>query len=133
MSAPTPTEVPDVRADIWLWAARMFKTRNLAKAAIEGGKVSVNGAGCKPSKSIRIGDTIKVTRGEDELELAVLGVSETRGPAPVAQQLYQESETSIAAREARREQRRLEGNQFFNRPDKKERRQLLEFNEGDGE
>lgn len=124
-------DLTEVRADVWLWAARMFKTRSISKQAIEGGKVAVNGAGIKPAKLIRVGDRVTVTRGEDSLELEVLGLSETRGPAPVAQQLYRESDASITARQARHEQDRLEGQDESGRPDKRERRQLLEFKEGE--
>jgi ribosome-associated heat shock protein Hsp15 len=129
---PAPAPLTEVRADVWLWAARMFKTRPLAKEAIEGGLVEVNGASCKPAKSIRPGDVIKVTRGEDQLELTVQGLSEQRGPAPVAQQLYQESEASLTARAARREQSRLEGTESPGRPDKKGRRQIIGFLDQDG-
>lgn len=127
MKAP----LTEVRADVWLWAARMFKTRSLAKAAIEGGKVTVNGGACKPAKAIRLGDRLLVSRGEDQLDLEVLGLSEERGPAPVAQLLYRESEASLVARQARREQNRVEGDDSGGRPDKKERRQIMEFMERD--
>jgi ribosome-associated heat shock protein Hsp15 len=117
----------EVRADIWLWAARLFKTRSLAKQAIEGGKVDVNDAGCKPAKALRVGDMLKISRGEERLELAVLALSDKRGPATVAQTLYRETEASRVAREAWQEQRRLTGAAFSRppgRPDKHARREL---------
>jgi ribosome-associated heat shock protein Hsp15 len=97
----------DVRIDVWLWAARFFKTRALAKQAIEGGKVEVNGQGCKPSRGVRIGDRLLVVRGEERFEIQAAALSERRGPAAQAQQLYRESEESVARRLAEREQRRL--------------------------
>ncbi|MGO4701527.1 RNA-binding S4 domain-containing protein [Dyella sp. 2RAB6] len=118
-------ELTAVRADVWLWAARFFKTRALAKHAIDGGKVDVNDAGCKPAKTLHGGDRLRITRGEERLEVEVLALSERRGPAPAAQALYRETEASLAAREAAREQRRLVGTVGpLRRPDKQERREL---------
>ncbi|GLQ96305.1 RNA-binding S4 domain-containing protein [Dyella mobilis] len=116
-----------VRADVWLWAARMFKTRSLAKQAIDGGKVDVNGTGCKPSKTLHVGDTVRLTRGEERLELEIMALSEQRGPASAAQLLYRETEASRVAREQLRESRRLSGaglNRPPTRPNKQERREL---------
>lgn len=114
-----------VRADVWLWAARFFKTRTLAKAAIAGGKVELNGHGVKPGRVVRAGDRLTITRGEERYVVDVRGVSDTRGPAPVAQTRYAETEDSVAARAAAREQRRLAGaQQPLQRPDKKARRDL---------
>jgi ribosome-associated heat shock protein Hsp15 len=120
-------ELTEVRADVWLWAARMYKTRSLAKQAIDGGKVDVNGAGCKPAKGLHVGDSVRLTRGEERLELEILALSEQRGPASVAQMLYRETDASRAAREQIREQRRLSGaglNRPPTRPNKQERREL---------
>jgi len=117
----------EVRADVWLWAARMYKTRSLAKQAIDGGKVDVNGAGCKPSKALHVGDTVRLTRGEERLELEILALAELRGPASIAQTLYRETEPSRLAREQARELRRLSGaglNRPPGRPNKQERREL---------
>ena len=117
----------EIRADIWLWAARMYKTRSLAKQAIEGGKVDVNAGGCKPSKALHIGDRLRLTRGEERLELEILALAQQRGPASVAQTLYRESEASRLAREQARESRRLSGgalNRPLTRPNKQERREL---------
>ena len=91
-----------VRLDLWLWAARFFKTRSLARQAIEHGKVEVGGQRPKPSRSVRVGDAVRVSRGAEVFELVVLALSDTRGPAPVARTLYSESEASRAAREQAR-------------------------------
>ncbi|MGN2242277.1 RNA-binding S4 domain-containing protein [Frateuria sp. GZRR33] len=122
-----------VRADVWLWAARFFKTRSLAKQAIDGGKVDVNGSGCKPAKTLHVGDRIELTRGEERLEVVIVALSQMRGPAPVAQGLYRETEASAAAREAARAQRRLGAAGLLRpptRPDKQARRQIQRFKDG---
>ena len=114
-----------VRADVWLWAARFFKTRSLCRDAIDGGKIEHNDAACKPAKQIKPGDYLRVTRGEERFEIEVIAVSEKRGPAKIAQTLYRETDASIAAREAAREQNRLSGNVGpHKRPDKQDRRAL---------
>jgi ribosome-associated heat shock protein Hsp15 len=116
-----------VRADLWLWAARFFKSRSLAKAAIAGGKVAVNDGPCKPARPLHVGDRIRVRRGEELMEVEVLALSDRRGPASVAQGLYRESEASVAARALAREQRRLTGAATDHppaRPDKRARRAL---------
>ncbi len=115
----------EVRVDVWLWAARFFKTRSLAKQAIVGGHVDVNDAGCKPARTLHVGDRLRVTRGEERLEIEVLGLSERRGPASVAQTLYRESEASRKVREDARMQRRMIGAAAPpKRPDKQARREL---------
>ncbi|HWX67039.1 MAG TPA: RNA-binding S4 domain-containing protein [Rhodanobacter sp.] len=115
----------EMRADVWLWAARFYKTRSLAKQAIEGGKIDVNDAGCKPAKALHVGDMLKIARGEQRLEVEVLALSDKRGPASVAQVLYRETEASRVAREAAQEQRQLVGaNGPQKRPDKHARRDL---------
>ena len=96
-----------VRLDVWLWAARFFKTRVLARHAIEGGKVEVNDATGKPSRVVRIGDRLNVARGEDRFEIAVAALSAKRGGAAIAQALYCETARGRAAREVAAEQRRL--------------------------
>lgn len=121
MSEPLAT----VRLDLWLWAARFYKTRSLAKQAIETGKVEVDGQGAKASRSLRGGERLRVQRGDEFFEVAVLGLSDTRGPAPVAQALYQESEESRARRAAEREARRLANAGYrppLAKPDKRARR-----------
>ena len=102
-----PDAPESVRADLWLWAARLFKTRRLGREAIDGGKVEHNGVPCKPSRAIKAGDSLRVTRGEERFEIEVLAVSAKRGPARMAQTLYRESEASRQAREKQRELRRL--------------------------
>ena len=125
MSKPSVQSVLDLRADQWLWAARFFKTRSLAKQAIEGGKIDVNGAGCKPAKALHVGDMLLITRGLERLEVEVTGLSDKRGPATVAQTLYRETAASRGLREAAHEQRQLVGASGpLKRPDKHARRDL---------
>ncbi len=127
MSERESESVGDVRVDIWLWAARFFKTRSLAKQAIEGGKIDVNDLGCKPAKALHVGDRLKVVRGDERMEIEVLALSDKRGPASVAQALYRETDASRLARETLKEQRRLSGAAFdhpLSRPDKHARRDL---------
>lgn len=119
-----------VRADVWLWAARFFKTRSLAKEAIDGGKVELNDATCKPAKTVQIGDTLKVTRGEERLTCVVAALSTKRGPALEARKLYEETAASIAERERQREDRRLTGGALLrpdSRPDKRSRRLIQDL------
>lgn len=94
-----------VRLDVWLWAARFFKTRSLSKQAIETGKVDVGGQRPKSSRAVRAGELLRIERGEETFEVQVLGVSDTRGPAPVAQALYQESDESRTRRAQQRAER----------------------------
>ncbi|NKI34667.1 RNA-binding S4 domain-containing protein [Wenzhouxiangella sp. XN79A] len=117
-----------VRIDKWLWAARFFKTRSLAQAALRGGHVSINGQGCKPARSVAVGDRLRITRGEVQFEVVVDGLSDRRGPAPAAQALYTETENSREQREQRAELRRM-GAQVGpgRRPDKRNRRRIRRF------
>lgn len=115
----------EVRADVWLWAARFFKTRSLAKQALAGGKVQVGGQAIKPSRMLRVGDVLGVTRANELYEITVRGLSEQRGPAPVAQALYAESEASRLKRESERELKRLANAGYRppqSKPDKRARR-----------
>lgn len=117
-----------VRLDLWLWAARFYRTRALAKHAIETGKVDVAGQRAKPSRSVRIGDALVVARGEEHFEIEVLALSDMRGPASVAQALYRESAASRLAREQARAMRAAAHNGFRppeTRPDKRARRLIL--------
>ncbi|HEX5123499.1 MAG TPA: RNA-binding S4 domain-containing protein [Rhodanobacteraceae bacterium] len=126
MAAPqasSPPATPSVRLDVWLWAARFFKTRSLAKQAIEGGRIDCNDAPAKPSKAVHAGDRVRVRRGEETFVVDVVALSEQRGPASVAQTLYRETDESRATREAIREQRRLQGHAApATKPDKRARR-----------
>jgi ribosome-associated heat shock protein Hsp15 len=125
------TPIPEVRVDVWLWAARFFKTRSLAKQAIDGGKIQVNDAGCKPAKVLHVGDRLKINRGEEKLEVDVLALGDKRGPAAVAQTWYRETDASVGLREAAREQRRLVGvSAPLKRPDKHARRDLRRLKDG---
>jgi ribosome-associated heat shock protein Hsp15 len=122
----TTGTVPDsVRLDLWLWAARFFKTRALAKSAIESHRVEVAGQGAKPSRAVRAGERLRIRRGDDVFEVDVLGVSEKRGSAPVAQTLYRETDESRTAREAAAAERRAAANGYrppLTKPDKRARR-----------
>ena len=115
-----------VRLDVWLWAARLFKTRALAKQAIEAARVEVDGAAVsKPARPVHAGQVLHVRRGDERFELEVLGVSVKRGSARLAQTLYRESEASRAAREAERARRGAERRGYrppATRPDKRARR-----------
>ena len=122
---PATAPQPGVRIDVWLWAARFFKTRSLAKHAIETGKVEVGGQRAKASRQVHVGDALVIVRGEERFELDVRGLSDTRGPAPVAQTLYSESEASRARREAERATRAAERAGYRapeSKPDKRARR-----------
>ncbi len=119
-----------VRIDKWLWAARFFKTRSLATEAVSGGKVHLNGERTKPAKGIKIGDQLVIHKLETEFIVNILGLSEKRGPAKVAQTLYEETVDSISVREEQREARRLKLQQNpapSRRPDKRARRQIHRF------
>lgn len=122
-----------LRIDKWLWAARFFKTRALAVAALHAGHVKLNGHTVKPARDLRVGDTLEVAVGDAVWTLVVAGINEQRRPASEAQQLYAETEQSRALREAAREARRLAptpGSDLRGRPTKKARRQIRGFNEG---
>lgn len=123
-----------VRLDKWLWAARFFKTRNLAKQAIESGHVKSDGQRLKASKEISTGIILSVRQGWDTREVEVLALSDQRRGAPEAQKLYCETEESIAAREARAAERKvLRELQSLplTRPTKKQRRQIHRFRQQD--
>ncbi|GHD39332.1 RNA-binding S4 domain-containing protein [Parahalioglobus pacificus] len=121
-----------LRIDKWLWAARFFKTRSLAKAAIEGGKVQVGGQRVKVSKEIMVGDQLRVRQGWDEKDIVIVALSDQRRGAPEASQLYQETDESIARREAEAVARKAAGGMIerpMKRPSKRERRQIHRFRE----
>ena len=130
MKAQSANEKSGVRLDKWLWAARFYKTRSIAKAMIEGGKVHYNGQRAKTSKEVEVGATIKLRQGNDEKEIIVTALSDQRRGAPEAQLLYQETEKSVKQREAIALARKA--NAFSmphpdRRPNKKERRELVKF------
>ena len=116
-----------VRLDKWLWAARFFKTRALAAEAVEGGKVQVNGDRPKRARQVQLGDEIRVRLGPYEHVVTVRGLSDRRGPAPRAAELYEETEASRNAREARSVQLKSLHALFGpdkGRPTKKDRREI---------
>ena len=114
-----------VRLDKWLWAARFYKTRGLAKEMIEGGKVHYNGQRAKCSKSVEIGARLQIRQGYDEKEIEVIALSDQRRGAPEAQKLYKETEQSQNKRETAAEMRKQLGSGPDSRPNKKSRRELL--------
>lgn len=116
---------PGVRIDVWLWAARFFKTRSLAKQAVETGKVELGSQRAKASRLVRVGDVLSIERGEERFEVEVRALSDVRGPAKVAQGLYAESEASRQRREAERANRAAERAGYRapqTKPDKRARR-----------
>ena len=116
------------RIDKWLWAARFFKTRSLAKAAIEGGKVHHQNERVKVSKEVRIGMQFTIQQGFDKKTVTVLGLSAQRGAAPIAQTLYEETTESVAKRELMASERKLHNlAKPDHRPSKKDRRQIHKF------
>jgi ribosome-associated heat shock protein Hsp15 len=131
-----PDQAPDaasparVRLDKWLWAARFFKTRQLANEAIAGGKVHINGQRSKPGKEIAVGTVIEISKDQMTWQIVVEALSLRRGPAKVAVQLYRESDESLAKREAelirRREEHELDVG-IDGRPNKKDRRMIHRF------
>ena len=117
-----------LRIDKWLWAARFYKTRSLAAEEIGKGRVQVNGQDAKASREVKPGDRVRLRQGPVEREVLVRGISGARGPAPVAQQLYEETPESVQARETAAQQRRLAAEPAHcieqGRPTKRERRQI---------
>ena len=120
-----------VRIDKWLWAARFFKTRSMASKAVSGGRVHLNGARVKSARSVNIGDEVRIHRNEEEFVVMVLQLAEKRGPAKVAQTLYEESPESIQARDEHRQTRRLLAQSRptapVKRPGKRDRRKIRSF------
>lgn len=119
-----------VRLDKWLWAARFYKTRSLAKTAVEGGKVHLNAARVKAAKEVTVGDTLVITRGETVQTVVVQALAERRGSATVAATLYAETEESVEQREALAADRRMRRAGLSvpkMRPNKHDRRRLREL------
>lgn len=124
------TDKDVTRLDKWLWAARFYKTRTIAKEMIDGGKVHYNGQRTKPNKTVEIGALIKLRQGSDEKEIQVLALATQRRGAPEAQLLYQETEQSLQKREQlaiARKNNALTMPHPDRRPNKKERRNLIKF------
>ena len=124
-----------VRLDKWLWAARFFKTRGLATEAINGGHVHLNGSRPKPSRPLQVGDERSIRKAGQEFVVSVRELADKRGPAKVAQTLYEEHPESVAKREAQAEERRLlaaAAGGPSRRPDKRSRRQIHRFVRKDG-
>jgi ribosome-associated heat shock protein Hsp15 len=125
-------EMQKLRLDKWLWAARFFKTRSLAKAAIEGGKVHLGGHRVKVSREVSVGETLQIRQGWDEKVIEILALSGQRRGATEAQLLYRETEQSIARRESEAAARKAAGGMIerpASRPSKKQRRQIHKFKE----
>ncbi|WP_218057679.1 ribosome-associated heat shock protein Hsp15 [Gilliamella sp. Fer4-1] len=119
-----------VRLDKWLWAARFYKSRSLAREMVEGGKVHYNGQRSKPSKTVEVGAILTLRQGLDQKTIQILAISEQRKTATEAQQLYLETADSIVKREAMAQARKLNALTMPHpdrRPDKKERRDLIKF------
>lgn len=119
-----------VRMDSWLWVARFFKTRALAKRACELGRVQANGHVAKPAREVRVGDLLQVNNDAGDFQVQVLLLSEVRGPASVAQTLYRETETSRELRQKVADERKAR--QYFEappegRPSKRDRRKIIQF------
>lgn len=125
----------NMRLDKWLWAARFFKTRANASAAVAGGKVHMNGQRVKASHVVRVGDELEITRGPYQYIIIVSSLSRHRGPATLAQNLYTETPASLACREELAIQRRAQAVQTASphkRPDKRSRRHIIRFTRRQG-
>jgi ribosome-associated heat shock protein Hsp15 len=123
--------VNGLRLDKWLWAARFFKTRGLANEAVDNGKVKLNGAPTKPAHDIKPGDRLEIRHGDRRSEIIVAALSDKRGPASAAQQLYTETTASVAAREAEQQHRQFSAEPaaaIYGRPTKRDRRRLERLN-----
>lgn len=115
------------RIDKWLWAARFFKTRSLASEAVERGRVKLNGERCKPARGLKAGDLLDIDNGSTEWQVRVVGLSDHRGPAPVARQLYEETPEGLKRQRENAERRQLyaePADAIRGRPTKRDRRVL---------
>jgi ribosome-associated heat shock protein Hsp15 len=125
----TTTNLSNTRIDKWLWAARFFKTRNLATNAVELGRVLQNEQRIKPAHPVKVGDMLEIHHAEQIWQVEVLRILEVRGAAAIAQTMYAETAESIAKRQQKSEQKRLHTEPAVNlqqRPTKRQRRQLDE-------
>lgn len=130
------TEEPEIRLDKWLWAARFYKTRAIAREMVDGGKVHYNGQRAKPSKLVEVGAEIRLRQGNDEKTVRIAALSIQRRGANEAQQLYTETAESMTKRESVSQARKLNALTMPHperRPDKKERRDLIKFKYGENE
>ncbi|RDV24881.1 heat-shock protein [Alteromonas aestuariivivens] len=131
MASQNPSKTQELpRLDKWLWAARFFKTRALAREMVQAGKVHYNGVRSKPGRNVEVGAMIRIPSGWDIKEVEVLALADKRLSAPLAQQLYRETEASEQKREENRQARQLSA--FHSpkpehKPDKKQRRQIIRF------
>ena len=119
-----------VRIDKWLWAARFYKTRALARDAIKGGKVQLNGTRVKPGKTLCLNDQLVIRKGKDDFQITVLELGDRRLSAQLAQERYEEDAESKARRETAIEKRKLDYQARADRPrrpDKRQRRQIIRF------
>lgn len=129
-------QTEEVRLDKWLWAARFYKTRALAREMIEGGKVHYNGQRSKPGKIVELNARLTLRQGNDEREVLIKGISSRRGPASEAVLLYEETPESLSKREKMALARKMNALSMPHpdrRPDKKERRDLMKFKYGDAD
>lgn len=118
------------RIDKWLWGARFFKTRSLARDAVAGGKVELNGHGVKPGRTLKVGDELVIQRGEERFLITVVNTADRRVSAELAAKRYLEDPSSVTQRAKAAEQRKLErqsGVVATVRPDKRQRRQIINF------
>ncbi|MDH5516586.1 MAG: S4 domain-containing protein [Gammaproteobacteria bacterium] len=123
------SELEKLRIDKWLWAARFFKTRSLASDAVNGGKVHLNNERVKAAKAIKVGDSLRIRRGDEVWQVCVLSLFEKRRQASLAQTMYEELEDSLKLRENLAADRKaLSASRVVShRPSKKERRHIIKF------
>lgn len=130
-SSSSSSDSTSVRLDKWLWAARFYKTRSLATEAIKGGKVHRNGQRVKPSHNAEVGQTIRIKKESIEQTVVIKALSDKRGPATIAQKLYEETQESIEQREKRSQERKAiyagMPQHASKRPSKKDRRKIIRF------
>ena len=131
LTAPYNIRMDGTRIDKWLWTARFFKTRELASKACEMGRIESNGVRAKPAREVRVGDGLRIKNEGGDWEVAVLALSQQRGPSAIAQTLYRETGASIELRRKAAEERRLlgpiAGAQPSGRPTKRDRRLIHSF------